>query len=315
MSSTNPTGTTPGGSASTTFFGNTPLTPARSLAASSFLAGDEPITIIPSFNHPEPIGLISGQVGPFRAGMNVVVPLWLGTMLRRRKFAKIVPPPWMDVDTLREVLKFERDPQQASFSPELPFRHAEIASAIFSACRTGGGTGSSGDFGGDSEIPNIDKVKLLLEDIATVRMDKIRRNVHTLSSQTLTRPSKTESIINVTHIGSVEVQAIKPFVTESFRMHRELSGKGSSYSYPVQSTNSSGGDSGSNNGNRGRGNSREASENANRGRLHAQLERQRQEDLSLEGSNVTDNLVVERGDELEEGEENNTGRSRLRRHR
>ncbi len=221
----------------------------------------------------------------------------------------------MDVDTLREVLKFERDPQQASFSPELPFRHAEIASAIFSACRTGGGTGSSGDFGGDSEIPNIDKVKLLLEDIATVRMDKIRRNVHTLSSQTLTRPSKTESIINVTHIGSVEVQAIKPFVTESFRMHRELSGKGSSYSYPVQSTNSSGGDSGSNNGNRGRGNSREASENANRGRLHAQLERQRQEDLSLEGSNVTDNLVVERGDELEEGEENSIGRSRLRRHR
>mmetsp|Transcript_28778 Transcript_28778/g.59766 ORF Transcript_28778/g.59766 Transcript_28778/m.59766 type:complete len:316 (-) Transcript_28778:148-1095(-) len=315
MASSNTTGTTPGGSASTTFFGNTPLTPARSLAATNFLAGDEPITIIPSFNHPEPIGLLSGQVGPFRAGMNVVVPLWLGTMLRRRKFAKIVPPPWMDVDLLKEVLKFERDPQQASFSSELPFRHAEIASAIFSACRTGGGTGSSGDFGGEAEIPNIDKVKLLLEDIATVRMDKIRRNVHALSSQTLTRPSKMESIINVTHIGSVEVQAIKPFVTEAFRMHRELSGKGSSYSYPVQSTNSSEGDNRGSSVNRLGGTSGGAAANASRGRLQARREREGQEDLPVEDSNDTENLDVVVEDQLEEEGENDLGRGRLRRHR
>lgn len=150
--------------------------------------------------------LISGNVGPFRAGMDTVVPLWLATMLRRRKLAKIVPPSWLDVEVLREVLRFERDLKEQSFSPDLPFRHAEIARAVLSACRAGSGTGSSaGDGGGDTEIPNADQIKILFEDIATVRMDKIRRNVHQLSSSILKQRSKTESIIDVTNIGSLEM--------------------------------------------------------------------------------------------------------------
>ena len=58
--------------------------------------------------------------------MDATVPLWLGVMLRKRKLAKIVPPSWMDVEVLKEVARYERDPNEASFSPELPFRHAEI---------------------------------------------------------------------------------------------------------------------------------------------------------------------------------------------
>lgn len=193
------------------------------------------------------------------------MPLWLGTMLRRRKLARIVPPSWMDIDSLRQVLHYERDVRQANFSPDLPFRHAEMARAILSACGAGAGSGCSG--GGSSssetpgataggeeggiEIPNGDAIKLLLEDIANVRMDKIRRNVHQLSSSVLTVRTRSEIIIDVTNIGSLEMHAITPYVLESFKLYRELSGRGSTYSKDVgeviPSSSSSSSSSSSNN--------------------------------------------------------------------
>ncbi|KAL3810323.1 hypothetical protein ACHAXA_008258 [Cyclostephanos tholiformis] len=228
------------------FFGNAGLSTSRALASSSFLAGDESIVIIPSFSLPVPLELTSGSYGPFRAGMDAIVPLWLATMLRRRKLARIVPPNWMDVDVLREVLRFERDRGEASFSPLLPYRHAEISRAILSA--TGSAGSSLGDGGdGGREVPNADMIRLLLEDIAAVRMDKIRRNVHQLSSSTLGTRGPTEIVIDVTNIGSLEMHAIKPFVLESFRLHRELSGKGSSYSRDVESDINASGNGNTNN--------------------------------------------------------------------
>jgi GINS complex subunit 2 len=320
------------------FFGNTPLSTNRAIAASNFLAGDETISIIPSFTYPETIGLISGQVGPFRAGMDTEVPLWMATMLRRRKLAKIIPPSWMDVSVLKEVLRFERDPKEASFSPDIPFRHAEISHAILSACRAGSGTGGSGAMGdgGESEVPNADQVKLLLEDIQRVRMDKIRRNVHTLSSQTLKTKSKYESIIDVTNIGSLEMHQIKPFITDAFRNHRELSGKGSSYSTPLEE-----GEGGGAVGVGGRRASAAASSGARRGRLRtSRLARNNNEsesnemddDEELEIPRPLDEDVVSEAQqqkqqeqqqeeeldepvELDEDIDGNAGQSRLRRHR
>ncbi|KAL7501841.1 hypothetical protein ACHAWX_000390 [Stephanocyclus meneghinianus] len=290
---------------SVSFFGNTSLSPDRSIAISSFLAGDEPIAIIPSFHHPESLGLISGQVGPFRAGIDTVVPLWLAVMLRRRKLAKIIPPSWMDADVLKEVLRFERDPREANFSSLLPFRHAEIAQAILAACRAGSGTGSSGGgASGDSEIPDADRIKLLLEDIATVRMDKIRKNVHTLSLQILSQPSRVQPIIDVTNIGSLEMHAVKSFVTESFRLHRELSGKGTAYSQPLQSTE------GSRSENAGSTSHGSGLESASRGRLN--VSRLVRESDDLQEPRPLEEIDCE--DEEEMGHEGG-GHSRIRRHR
>lgn len=309
------------------FFGNTELSTSRSLAASTFLANDEHITIVPSFNLPQPIDLISGKVGPFRAGMDVSVPLWLGTMLRRRKLAKIIPPTWLDQDVLKNVLRFERDPNEASFSPDLPFRHAEIANSILKSCRAGSGTGSAaGDASGDNEIPNADQVKVLLEDIQSVRMDKIRRNVHQLSSSTLKTRSRIENIIDVTNIGSNEMHSIKPFVTEAFKMHRELSGKGSSYNQDVEPDNNPSVGSG------GSGGRRSGVTSSGRGRLQqSRLVREsesnnaavqeEEEDVEdevdeeeLEEPRPLDEIEEEEGGD-EPAEDDNAGRSNLRRHR
>ncbi len=249
----------------------------------------------------------------------------------------------MDMDILKEVLRFERDINEASFSPQLPFRHAEISRAILSACRSGSGSGSSagaGDAGSESEIRNADQIKLLLEDIAAVRMDKIRRNIHQLSVSTLRirNTSASESIIDVTNIGSLEMHSIKSFVLESFRLQRELLGKGSSYSHDVEmdpssSSGGGGGGSGRRRSSSGGGTGAMAT-NINRSRLQQQsrliresesstVRREGEEEELLEPHPLEEEDLMEPRP-LEEGMEEDdptgngdvsAGRSRLRRHR
>jgi len=229
-------------------FGSKTISSSRLHACSSFLAGDTTLAIIPTFNYRQPLNLISrpAGVGPFHAGVETAVPLWLATHLRRRNLCRLVPPPWLDVEVLRSVLKHERDPQEASFSPLLPFRHAEIAKAVLSACSTGSGSGatggSAGGTAGDVEVPDADQVRLLLEDIATVRMDKIRRNIHTLSAQSMAREDLAGlPVIDVTGIGSLEMHAVMPFITEAFREHRTLTGQDGKQSVAAAAAASSGG--------------------------------------------------------------------------
>jgi hypothetical protein len=57
---------------------------------------------------------MSGSFGPFRAGMDAIVPLRLATMLRHRRLTRIVPPGWMDAGVLRSVLRFEHDVREVS---------------------------------------------------------------------------------------------------------------------------------------------------------------------------------------------------------
>ena len=231
-----------GGSASSLAFGrgggySSSIPPARLHAHSAYLAGDVPVAVVPSFRLDEPLGLIGRPVGPFRPGVATDgVPLWLACTLRRRNLCRLVPPSWLDVGVLRDVLAHERDPDRGGFSDLLPFRHAEIARAILGAVAGGsggggGGGGAGGGAGGgggrgEVEVPDLDQVRLLLEDVATVRMDKIRRNVHTLSAQSMAVDGgEGLPVIDVTGIGSMEMHAVMPFVAEAFRTHRTLTGR------------------------------------------------------------------------------------------
>ena len=70
-----------------------------------FLAEKEKIDIIPNFTHGI-MHLIQGDVGPFKPGLPVAVPLWLAVNLRQRQRCRLVKPSWMEVDRLEEVLRF-----------------------------------------------------------------------------------------------------------------------------------------------------------------------------------------------------------------
>ena len=174
-------------------------------ACSEFLAGDEAITIVPSFSHPKPLELISmSTIGPFTAGVQVQVPMWLATLLKQKSLCRMQAPPWMEVDTLRKILKFEHD--KDSFSPDLPFRYQEISKSLLAV----------------ADLEDQEAIRILCEDIATVRMDKIRRNLHTLSEQSL-GTLEPLPVIDVTGIGSLELAAIEPFCATAFQHHLLLS--------------------------------------------------------------------------------------------
>ena len=168
---------------------------------------------------------MSRSVGPFTAGMEANIPLWLAVSLRKRGLARIIPPSFMTVESLEHILKYERE--NNTFCAELPHRHSEIARAVLSVSGGGGATMDDGD------IVQPELVRTLLEDIETVRIDKIRNNIKKLSEQSL---SKTDTLpaIDVTGIGSLEIQQTRPFLTEAFKWHRNASGRGSSTNYRGQ---------------------------------------------------------------------------------
>jgi GINS complex subunit 2 len=62
-----------------------------------FLAESEPLRIVPNFNEGQ-LYLLGGDVGPFRAGLPVTVPLWVAVSLRQRQKCRIIQPDWMDAD-------------------------------------------------------------------------------------------------------------------------------------------------------------------------------------------------------------------------
>lgn len=214
------------------------------------------------------------------------------------------------MEVLKEVLRFERDPREANFSSLLPYRHAEIAQSILTACQNSSG---------DSEIPNADRIKLLMEDIATVRMDKIRKNIHTLSSQILSRESKVQPIIDVTNIGSLEMHSIQSFVVEAFQLHRELGGRGSVYNEPLSLQGvGSGAEGGARGGGGGGGEEEEVGRSG--GRLRVSRLVRNEADDNNEEMMVPRPLEEIEADEEEEDDQQNegddeAGGSRIRRHR
>ena len=176
-------------------------------ACSEFLAGDELVTIVPSFSYPKPLELISRpSVGPFQAGLETSVPLWLALLLRQKCLCRIQAPSWMDVSVLRSILHEEQTTE--TFSKRLPFRYLETSRSLLATS--------------ESVTDQPDAVRILLQDISTVRTDKIRRNLHTLSEQALATPH-TLPVIEVTGISSLEIATVAPFCTKAFQHHLLLS--------------------------------------------------------------------------------------------
>lgn len=72
-----------------------------------FLGEKQLVSIIPLFNN-DVIHLISGDVGPFRAGLPVRIPLWFAVELKQQKRCKIQPHSWMDVEQLENLREDEK---------------------------------------------------------------------------------------------------------------------------------------------------------------------------------------------------------------
>jgi GINS complex subunit 2 len=73
-----------------------------------FLAERELISITPNFDLGV-LHLISGDFGPFKAGLPAEVPLWVAINLRQRRKCRIMAPDWLNVEMLELIKEREKD--------------------------------------------------------------------------------------------------------------------------------------------------------------------------------------------------------------
>ena len=72
-----------------------------------FLGEKQFVSIVPNFTFGI-IHLISGPVGPFRAGLPVKVPIWLALSLKQQQKCRIIPQDWMDSEKLNDTIDIEK---------------------------------------------------------------------------------------------------------------------------------------------------------------------------------------------------------------
>lgn len=111
-----------------------------------FLAEKEIVEIIPKFTL-DVIYLMEGNLGPFRAGLPARVPLWVALDFRRRERCTLVPPPWMNIQSLESLKKEERETETFV---KMPSEHyMAMTTLIFRSC--------------SQDIPDADKIQILIK--------------------------------------------------------------------------------------------------------------------------------------------------------
>lgn len=122
-----------------------------------FLGEHEPIEIVPNFKEGL-LYLLEGEVGPFRPGLPVKVPLWIGVHLRQRLKCRILQPDWMRLEPLETLRDEEKESQ---FFLALPNPHLFTVSQMLLDVAT-------------PEIVQADAIKTLLKDLWDIRQAKLR---------------------------------------------------------------------------------------------------------------------------------------------
>lgn len=163
-----------------------------SAAEMEFLAEDEMIEIVPNMRMEE-LNLISGDYGPFLPRIATEVPLWLAVALKKRGKCSILPPKWLSVERLTQVLEAERDsPKEFQ---QLHFHYVEISRLLFDHAR--------------DDIPDIYMVRSLIEDIRNVRFHKVESGLETISART--------HAVKLKNLSAMEVNIVRPFVVRTLQ--------------------------------------------------------------------------------------------------
>ena len=102
--------------------------------------------------------LLQGDVGPFKPGLPLEVPLWMATHLRQRQKCRILQPEWMDPEVLEEVK--EREKEEALFT-KLPNPNMFVVTNLIMDVAT-------------PDLNKADEIKTTIKDIWDVRQSKLR---------------------------------------------------------------------------------------------------------------------------------------------
>jgi hypothetical protein len=178
----------------------------------AFRADDVPVNIVPSFDYSSKIPLLSHTaVGPFKAGMTCTVPLWFALTLRSRSLCSIPQPEWCTAENLVDIIAQEKQ-SRALFtdSDRLPAQYYEIAKRLTQASDANSstsGTGGSGAGGGDGK-----SVALLVQDLLSIRLDKLRQQFQGFLADL---SDQTALTVDVNGIGTQELAILQRFVRQA----------------------------------------------------------------------------------------------------
>jgi len=163
-----------------------------------FIAENTPIEIVPKFNHAV-IHLITGDFGPFIAGMPVSVPLWAALNFRQRQKCRILPPAWMTVEELEKIKQEEKDSKVFTRIPSEHYR--EITQLLLETATP--------------DIPRADEVHTLVKDIWDMRLAKLRASTDVFIKSD-------EVHAQVDHLTMMELNTVRPLLLTSLRFVSRL---------------------------------------------------------------------------------------------
>jgi hypothetical protein len=211
----------------------------------AFRADDSLVEMIPQFEWPDKISLVSSSTcsalqrssssncfGPFQPNVPTMVPLWLALHLQTKSLCRIIPPPWLTTDNLREILAFEKTSEilwppppppsnngndyeddddvnvEAYYVQQrqrLPRNYYELANRLAPVCQD----------------DCASAVQLLVTDLLQVRLDKLRQQFQNLlSEQSSSNNNGTGNgglglIVNISGIGTAEVACLRETVQQA----------------------------------------------------------------------------------------------------
>jgi len=125
-----------------------------------FLGEGEKVKIVPNFSSGH-LNLLQGDVGPFKPGLPLEVPLWMATHLRQRQKCRILQPEWMEIGVLEEVKEAEKE--EPLFT-KLPNENLFVIANLIMDVAT-------------PDLNKIDEIKTIIKDIWDTRQAKLRKVV------------------------------------------------------------------------------------------------------------------------------------------
>ncbi|KAK7205051.1 hypothetical protein BZA70DRAFT_278968 [Myxozyma melibiosi] len=163
----------------------------------SFLAENTKVTIIPrqALDSVDLIGLKLPSMRPMR---RVEVPLWVAIILKKQSRCNIVSPAWLSEDNLKKAYEAEAS-NMTRFSDKLPWEWIEVGELVLES--------APDDL---SSAPHV--IRNLLRDIREIRQAKVRAGLRGLEY----------TYMQLDHIGAMELNEIRPFVTMTMNELRIL---------------------------------------------------------------------------------------------
>ncbi|MCJ1421369.1 DNA replication protein psf2 [Xylographa parallela] len=177
----------------------------------AFLCEMELVTVIPR-QRLEGLDLLGGPILPLQPPYRAPLPLWLALLLKRQRRANILPPPWLSVPALTQILALEQE--SPVFSPPLPLPLNSTTSPPFVPTATADAPSQGlpyhwlelGEMLLDAaadDVPEGDSVRRLMRDLREVRMAKMREGVKVLEGGREVR---------VVGVGGMEVAEGRAFI-------------------------------------------------------------------------------------------------------